>query len=270
MSMKLKTVVAVAGVVVATQAAAQVTFYEREDFRGRSFTTDRPIANMDRAGFDDKASSAVVEQGTWQVCEDPGFRGRCAVLQPGQYRSLREVGLNHDISSIRPTEGRADYGYNDRDRDRYNLAQNDQYRRRGEERVYEVPVTDVRAVVGPPEQRCWVERREFEERGGPNVGGAIAGAVIGGILGHQIGGGRGRDVATAGGAVAGGALGANIGRGGGEAYGQDVQHCTSVPSNQPPDYWDVSYTFRGQVHHVQMSAPPGSSITVNENGEPRM
>src|SRR5207253_10642863 len=98
----------------------------------------------------------------------------------------------------------------------------------------------------------------------------IAGAVIGGVLGHQIGSGRGRDVATAGGAVAGGALGANIGRNG-EVVSQDVQRCTSVPNNAPPDYWDVTYTFRGQVHHVQMSAPPGPTIMVNEgNGEPRM
>src|SRR5204863_8765563 len=139
---------------------------------------------------------------------------------------------------------------------------NNQYRRHEGERVFEAPVTAVRAVVGPPDQRCWVERQEIEQRGAPNVGGAIAGAIVGGVLGHQIGSGRGRDVATAGGAVAGGAVGANIGRGGGEAYGQDVQRCTSVPGNAPPDYWDVTYTFRGQVHHVQMSAPPGPTITV--------
>src|SRR5438105_15814557 len=79
MSIPFKTVLAVAGVVVATQAAAQVTSYEREDFRGRAFTADRRIGNLDRMGFDDKASSAVVESGRWQVCEDPGFRGRCAI-----------------------------------------------------------------------------------------------------------------------------------------------------------------------------------------------
>src|SRR5205823_4700096 len=212
MSMMFKTVLAVAGVVVATQAAAQVTFYEREGFRGQSFTTDRPVWNMDRVGFDDRATSAVVAAGNWQVCEDAGFRGRCVVLQPGEYPNLREVGLNNDISSVRPAEGRADYGSN---RDRYDLAQNDQYRRGGDERIVEVPVTSVRAVVGPPEQRCWVERQEVvgDDRGGPNVPGAIAGAVIGGVLGHQIGGGHGRDVATAGGAVAGAAIGANVDRG---------------------------------------------------------
>ena len=264
MGMMFKTALAAVGVLFAAQAVAEVTFFEREDFRGRSITIDRPAWNMDRQGFDDRASSAVVRDGDWQVCEDPGFRGRCAVLHPGEYRTLREVGLDNDISSVRPAEGRPGYGYGGGNR----YAQNDQYRRQEGERIFEAPVTAVRAVVGPPEQRCWVERQEIA-RSEPNIGGAIAGAVIGGVLGHQIGSGRGRDVATAGGAVAGGAIGANIGRNG-EVVSQDVQRCASVPSNAPPDYWDVTYTFRGQVHHVQTSAPPGPTIPVNENGEPRL
>jgi uncharacterized protein YcfJ len=42
-----------------------------------------------------------------------------------------------------------------------------------------------------------------------------------------------------------------------------------VPSQAKPDYWDVTYTFRGQEHHVQMVTPPGRTITVNRLGEPR-
>jgi len=269
--MTLKTVFAVMALTVAGQAAAQVTLYEREDFRGRSITIDRPIGNMDRRDFDDRASSAVVQAGDWQVCEDPGFRGRCTVLHPGEYRSLREVGLSNDISSMRPTGGPPP-GYGSARDDRYAVAQSDEYRRHGDERVVEVPVTSVRAIVGPPEQRCWVERQDVvqDRGGGPNVGGAIAGAVIGGVLGHQIGGGRGRDVATAAGAVGGAAVGSNVGRGGSVVSSEDVQRCTSAPNNASPDYWDVTYTYRGQVHHVQMSAPPGPTIMVNENGEPRM
>jgi uncharacterized protein YcfJ len=259
MQISLKTAMGIAGLVVATQAAAQVTFYSREDFRGQSFTTDANIRNMERAGFNDRASSAVVRGGAWQVCEDARFEGRCAVLQPGDYPSLAQMGLSNEISSLRAVEGR--YGYND---DRRYVAGD--YRRRGDERLYEATVTSVHAVVGPPEQRCWVERREFS--GNANVPGAIAGAVIGGILGHQIGGGRGQDIATAGGAVAGAAVGAGVGRDGG--YSQDVQRCTSVSGYDRPDYWDVTYEFRGQQHRVQMSAPPGPTIAVNRDGEPRV
>ena len=73
-------------------------------------------------------------------------------------------------------------------------------------------------------------------------------------------------LATAGGAVAGAAIGANAGGGGG--YSQNVQRCSTVPSGRP-DYWDVTYNFKGVIHHVQMSAPPGQTVTVNDNGEPR-
>ena len=138
------------------------------------------------------------------------------------------------------------------------------------ERFYEVPVASVRAIVGAPEQRCWVERQQIvEDTSGPNIPGAIVGGVIGGVLGHQVGSGRGRDVATAGGAVAGAAIGANVGRGGTQVYSQDVQRCTNAARAGRPEYWEVTYRFRGVLHRVQMSAPPGPTITVNGHGEPR-
>jgi uncharacterized protein YcfJ len=138
-----------------------------------------------------------------------------------------------------------------------------------EPRYYSVPVRSVRAVVGPPEQRCWVERQQVATDSSANVPGAIVGAVIGGVLGHQVGGGRGRDVATAGGAVAGAAIGANVNRGPGQVYGQDVQRCTTVQNSGPPDYWDVTYDFRGVQHRVQMSGPPGPTLLVDDSGVPR-
>src|SRR5437867_1811376 len=268
MQMTLKTVLAVAGIVLATQATAQVTFYEGEGFRGRAFTADKPIWNFERFGFNDRASSAVVDRGRWEVCEDARFEGRCVVLRPGSYDSLARMGMNNRISSVRPVGRNVRY---ENEAPEPLAAPTYEYRRRANERLYDVPVTSVRAVVGPPEQRCWVERQQVVEdrRDGANIPGAIVGGVIGGILGHQIGGGRGRDVATAGGAVAGAAIGANAGRGGGQVYAQDVQRCTTVPGQGRPEYWDVTYNFRGLEHRVQMSAPPGRTITVNANGEPR-
>ena len=272
MSISLKAALGVAGLAVATTAAAQVTFYSRDDFHGQQFTVNGQVRNFERSGFNDRASSAVVNDGNWQVCSDAFFNGHCVVLQPGEYPTLDQMGLADKISSVRPVGER--YGYNDRGYDnrgydnRAYVAQGERHdwRRRHGERLYEATVTDVRAVVGPPDQQCWIERQDYT--GNTNVPGAIAGAVIGGILGHQIGGGTGRDLATAGGAVAGAAVGANVGDGGGY-YSRDVQRCTSVPNYDHPDYWDVTYEFRGQVHHVQLTAPPGPTITVNRDGEPR-
>ena len=246
-------------------AAPQITFYEREGFQGRSFTTDKQVGNLDRFGFSDRASSVVVIGDRWEVCEDTRFNGRCVVLRPGRYPSLAAMSLNDRISSVR------EVGTNARiDDTRYPPPPVAVYdnRRRDNERLYEANVTSVRAVVATPQQRCWVEQQPVQQRSQINVPGAIVGAVIGGVLGHQVGSGRGNDVATVGGAAAGAAVGANVGRGQ-QVQTQDVQRCENVPSQARPDYWDVTYTFRGQEHRIQTTNPPGPTVTVNERGEPR-
>jgi len=141
------------------------------------------------------------------------------------------------------------------------------YRRRENEPLYETPVTSVRAVVGPPQQRCWVERQVVGTGPGINVPGAVVGGVVGGILGHQIGSGRGQDWATGIGAATGAVVGANVPA---PVYTQDVQRCANVSTAAPVDYWDVTYHFRGYEHHVQTTSPPGRTILVNGQGEPRV
>jgi uncharacterized protein YcfJ len=264
----IKGLVTGAALVLATQAVAQVTFYEGEGFHGQAFTADRPIADFDPYGFNDRASSAVVDRGTWQVCEDARFEGHCVILRPGHYASLGGMGMNRRISSVRPVEENARYEQQYAPQPPATVAY--EYQKRPDERLYEANVRSVHAVVGPPEQRCWVERQQVvEENRGANVPGAIIGGIIGGVLGHQVGSGRGNDVATAAGAVGGAAIGANAGRGGTTAYDRDVQRCENVPRSAQPDYWDVTYEFRGVEHRVQLTAPPGPTITVNGEGEPR-
>jgi uncharacterized protein YcfJ len=261
---------ALATLALATHAAAQVTLFEREGFNGRSHRADKQINNLQRMQFNDRASSALVQGQRWEVCENERFKGRCVVLRPGQYPSLAAMGLNDKVSSARPVRGNARL-----DDDRYAPQPLPFYdaRRRNNERLYDADVTSVRAVVGPPEQRCWVEREQVAQQPetASNIPAAIAGALIGGILGHQVGGGRGRDLATVGGAIAGGAIGTTIGRDG-RPQGpgtQDVQRCTSVPSQARPALWDVRYEFRGVEHGMQMTSPPGRTVRVNRMGEPR-
>jgi uncharacterized protein YcfJ len=258
---------AAVGLMIATQAAAQVTFYEYEGFGGRSFTANGRVSDMQR--YADPASSAVVTAGRWEVCEGPQFTGRCIVLRQGQYPSLSDMGMDTPVYSVRSLRRNATI-----EDDRYAPAPlvSYDYRRRPRERLYQAQVTSVHAVLGPPEQRCWVEREQFvRNRDGGNVPGALFGAVIGGILGHQIGGGRGKDLATIGGAVAGAAVGSRVGHDdrGRQVITRDVQRCATVPSQAEPDYWDVTYVFRGEQYNVQMTSPPGPTITVNRRGEPR-
>jgi uncharacterized protein YcfJ len=268
----LRNTLAFAGVAfaaqVAAQVGAQVTFYEREGFEGRSFSTERQVRNFQRSGFNDRASSVIVLQDRWEVCEDVRFQGQCVVLRPGRYASLASMGMNNSVSSVRAV--RADARF---DNDRYAPAPVPVYdsRRRRNEQLFEANITSVRAVVGPSEQRCWTEREQVGQgRPGPNVPGALVGAVVGGILGHQVGGGTGKDLATVGGVVAGGVVGSNVGRNAAPPpHTQDVRRCADTPSQSQPDYWDVTYNFRGVEHRMQTTTPPGATVTVNSRGEPR-
>lgn len=231
MTAVFKAALAVSTLVLASQAMAQMVLYEREQFRGRSVAVSKQMPNLDRRGLGNQTSSIVVEKGRWEVCAQPRFQGRCALLRPGNYPSLRGTGLEENISSIRPARQGQRY-----DNEPQAATGNDyQYRRRASERTQEVAVTDVRAIMGPPNQRCWVERQAA-----PQQSGDATSAMIAGILGYETG-----------------------------RPTQDVQRCRTVEG--PPAHYEVSYNFRGTTRRVQMAAPPANNrIVVNERGEPRM
>lgn len=271
---------AVSALAFAAQASAQVTFHENENFKGRSFTTQQRVGNLERSGFNDRASSVVVTTQRWEACEDVRMSGKCVVLRPGQYPSLTAMGLNDRVSSVRPLPANervaeADYAP-------LPIVATD-YRRRRDERLYDAEVTSVRAVAGTPAQRCWMERQQVAQQPQPqqqqaalSIPGAAIGAVIGGILGHQVGDGSGQKIATVGGAVGGAAIGSQYGRWTQPAQQaqaapltQDVRRCDTNAVQATPAYWDVTYKHQGTEHRVQMANPPGQTITVNRRGEPR-
>ena len=271
MTFKLKTILAIATVAAATQAAAQITFYENENFQGRTFTTQRNINNFERFGFNDRASSVIVMNNRVEVCDDVRLGGQCTVLRPGRYPSFTAMGINDRVSSVRIISNNSRFN-----EDRYAPPTYPVYdsRRRGGEGLYKANVTSVRALLGSPTQRCWVEREQVVQNVGgnnSNAGAVIAGTILGGILGHQVGGGRGNDIATAGGAIAGATLASNLGSNGSgqQMVTQNVQRCTTTPAQTRPEYWDVTYSFRNIEHRIQMATPPGRTITVNRSGEPR-
>lgn len=274
-----KFAVAAAVAVLAGQAFAQATFYSREEMRGEAVTLDRHSGNFERYDFNDRASSVVIEGGLWEVCEHVRFEGRCVVLRRGAYPSLREIGLNNAISSARPLEREGVHGHRQVETVRapqygpYDPApaQPVPYGHGPARVIYEVPVTSAQAVMGPPQQRCWVEKEQVAvQRREPNVGGAILGGVIGGVLGNQVGKGSGNDIATVGGAIAGAAIGAHVGRDRSPAVAErDVQRCRAVQSGQVA-YWDVTYVHGGVERRVQLANQPGPTIRVNGRGQPML
>lgn len=266
MNFSLKYLVAATAVAMAAQASAQVLFYEQPNFQGRSVTTDKALDDFVRSGFNDRAQSIIVLNNRWEVCDDSYYGGRCVILRQGRYPTLQDMGMSNRISSVREVHPEARF-----DDSRYApVAPQPVYdsRRRRNEKTFEAKITDVRAVLGTPAQRCWTERQQVQSNNN-QVPGALAGALIGGILGHQVGSGDGKNLATAGGVIAGAAVGANIARRNSDTSTQDVKRCDSNPVEAKAAYWDVTYNFRGLEHHVQTATQPRNTITVNAQGEPR-
>ena len=75
--------------------------YEYGGFGGRTFVIEGDvISNLDRTGFNDRASSIRIEGGYWMFCTDAGFQGTCRTFGPGEYASL-PWDITHKISSGR-------------------------------------------------------------------------------------------------------------------------------------------------------------------------
>jgi hypothetical protein len=92
------------GVVAATHAfvaSAQILLYEHDKYKGRTFSASNSVSNLNDSGFNDQASSAKISGGRWQLCADAYFRGNCVTLGPGEYPTLRDIGMSDKVSSVR-------------------------------------------------------------------------------------------------------------------------------------------------------------------------
>ena len=83
-------------------ASTGVELFADPDFMGTHFNTQRDTPNLDPLGFNDRAASLIVHGGTWELCTDAGYAGRCAVFTPGRY--ARIGGLARQLSSLRKIE----------------------------------------------------------------------------------------------------------------------------------------------------------------------
>lgn len=134
-----------------------------------------------------------------------------------------------------------------------------------------IGVTPVEETTTTPRQQCMDEpvTEAAPVRDTHKIIGTVSGALLGGILGHQIGDGRGKDLAT----VAGAAAGAFGGRKAQQQVqnGKSVttlrQRCETVMDTAVEVIgYDVRYEVDGQVSTVRMDYHPGKRIML-DNGE---
>lgn len=83
---------------------SELTLFSGAEFQGQPFSTGSEITNLPRQYNDRALSLRIQGRGSWQVCADANFRGRCQIFDR-DVRDLRQYGLGEAISSMRPVGG---------------------------------------------------------------------------------------------------------------------------------------------------------------------
>lgn len=103
---------------VHAQGRPQIILYQEDNFRGNQLRLDGENARLKLDRFDDRASSVRVISGTWELCDDDVFKGRCITVSRDEPK-LDRLGMDDRISSARPLSRRDNNRRDDR-RDRRN------------------------------------------------------------------------------------------------------------------------------------------------------
>lgn len=131
--------------------------------------------------------------------------------------------------------------------------------------------------VQPVKQKATREREECRDerivhkhrpKDEHQIAGTVIGAVAGGVIGHQVGGGRGRDLATVAGAVGGGYAGKKIQQGqqDRDTYTTTERRCRTVKEPVEDVAYDVVYEYLGQTHQVRLDHDPGERVELPVRG----
>jgi uncharacterized protein YcfJ len=157
-----------------------------------------------------------------------------------------------------------------------------------QDRARVIAVHPIHDRIPVTREECWNDRqRGYEERrvtrsdNGAAIGpGTVLGAIIGGVAGHQVGGGRGKDAATAGGAVIGGLIGNQVDRDNRGTPGavtevervpveRNVERCRNVQEVREATIgFDVEYEFAGKRFTTRLDRDPGRFVRVTVNVTP--
>lgn len=81
------------------QGADPVQMFAGPRFEGQQLGLSGNLRTLNDVGFNDRAGSLIIREGTWELCEHADFRGQCVVYGPGRYPVLGE--MNNRISSMR-------------------------------------------------------------------------------------------------------------------------------------------------------------------------
>jgi len=78
---------------------AYLVLYDERKFKGQSFRVNRETALL--RGFRARAESVQIHGGSWELCEQPDFGGKCVIVSES-LTDLSSVGMRNKVISVRP------------------------------------------------------------------------------------------------------------------------------------------------------------------------
>jgi uncharacterized protein YcfJ len=132
-----------------------------------------------------------------------------------------------------------------------------------------ISATPIRHTVSHPTQKCHDETVTHQKpvKDSHQIAGTAIGAVVGGVLGHQVGGGKGKKIATVAGAIGGGYAGKKIQEHEqkSDTYTTTEHKCQTVANKRTVVVgYTVKYRYQGEVHTTRMDHKPGRQIAVRQ------
>ena len=132
-----------------------------------------------------------------------------------------------------------------------------------------VSVDPVRKTSNNPKQVCHDEvvTHTAPPKDQHRIAGTAIGAVVGGVLGNQVGGGKGKTLATVAGAVGGGYAGNRIekSRQHGTVTQSTERRCDTVDHTSSKIVgYDVRYEYNGVTRTTRMDHDPGDRVQIQE------
>jgi len=191
------------------------------------------------------------------------------------------IAIAATFTAIAPAVFSQTYDRDYRDNNGYNRYDNRDYRESRDERGDRARVLETKAITDSSgqNQECWNPRAgHYEALRDPenhsdkkNIAGTVIGGVLGGVLGHQVGSGRGNDVATVGGAALGAYAGNRVenNRNDDNQPDLDRSRCRVVGvDNGNVQAYDVRYEWQGREYVARLDHDPGRYVVVGRDVSP--
>ena len=97
-------VLLLAGSASAQAYSGSIVLFDGNNGTGASVHLEGSVPNLNDVGFNDRANSIYVGNGTWELCEDKNYKDDCGHYGPG----LHNLGIfANSISSLRPIDSAA-------------------------------------------------------------------------------------------------------------------------------------------------------------------